>query len=158
MPSSCFFCPATLPSCKLIHQFFSHHICTHSVGSEPTFFSSSIRLETRCENNIIEGSSICVCVCLFLDGPISLPPWLIRFLSDVCPSRCLHPCLGPLKHGAHHFSDGPSPIPAPTQDSLIIPRINELEICQPAEVAVERGQGRQRKRMTWRRWVYLIIC
>lgn len=137
-----------------------YRICTHSVGFQPTFFSLSTSLETRRENKLAEGSSVFVCVCVHVFvsvfvfyAPINLPP---RGWSDARQtgglSRCFHPCLGPLEHGANHFSGQlwPNSAPNTAQDSLVTPRINELEICQPAGVVGERGQDRQRRRrMTW---------
>lgn len=61
---------------------------------------------------------VCVCLCLFLCvwRPHQSPsPWLIRCLSDGGPSRCLNPCLGPLKHEASHFSGRRCPGPGPGQ-------------------------------------------
>lgn len=90
-----------------------------------------------------------MCVCLYFVVRISLPPrWLIRCLSEGGLSRCLHPCLGPLEHGANHFSGqsshGPA-LPSLAQDSLVTPRINKLELCQLGGVDRQRGQDRQRE-------------
>lgn len=143
----CLPCNPTLLLTESSSSFY--HICTHSVRSQPTFFSLSISLETRHENKLTEGSSVCVCVYFFSYVPsISLP------VADQMPvrrgglSRCFHPCLSPLEHVANHFSGQPWPNSAPdtAQDSLVTPRINELEICQPAGAAGERGQDRKRRR------------
>lgn len=158
----CLPCNPTLLLTESSSSFY--HICTHSVRSQPTFFSLSISLETRRENKLTVGSSVCVCACahvcvlvsvfVFLCS-INLPP---RGWSDARQtaglSRCFHPCLSPLEHVANHFSGQPWPNSAPdtAQDSLVTPRINELEICQPAGAAGERGQDRKRRRrrrMTW---------
>ncbi|KAJ4936359.1 hypothetical protein JOQ06_000953, partial [Pogonophryne albipinna] len=81
---------------------------------------------------------------------VGLPPrWLIRCRSEGGLSRCLHPCLGPLEHGANHFSGqsshGPA-LPSLAQDSLVTPRINKLELCQLGGVDRQRGQDRQREK------------
>ena len=95
-----------------------------------------------------------MCVFVFLTLPsVSLPvtdqmPFRRGVPAGVCTPAWARWSMEPIISQAGPGRTQPSSGPAQAQDSLVTPRINDLEACQPAGVARERGQDRQRRRMT----------